>query len=310
MLDLNTKVRIGLSGTPMENNKDEIWNILNILNPGMLGSKRKFKKRYSNTENNEELHYLLNPFFLRRTKLEVLNDLPKKRERILYCDFEEEQKAVYESVRQALKNEISNSRTYNSAMILKGLLLLRETCCHPSLLPDSVNVSKSIESCKFEVLKLKVSDLYSSGEKILIFSQFTKMLKIIEEWLKSEEINYFYLDGQTKDRQSVIDDFQNSDKSVFLMSLKAGGVGLNLTSAQNVIIYDPWWNPFAEEQAADRVFRIGQKNKVTIYKMIVTDSIEEKILSLQTDKKETFESVFSGISKDKNIDLKEIIKLI
>ncbi|HFE9683936.1 TPA: DEAD/DEAH box helicase [Clostridium perfringens] len=310
LLDLNTKVRIGLSGTPMENNKEEIWNILNILNPGMLGSKRKFKKRYSNTENNEELHYLLNPFFLRRTKLEVLNDLPEKRERILYCDFEEEQKAVYESVRQALKNEISNSRTYNSAMILKGLLLLREICCHPSLLPDSVNVSKSIESCKFEVLKLKVSDLYSSGEKILIFSQFTKMLKIIEEWLKSEEINYFYLDGQTKDRQRVIDDFQNSDKSVFLMSLKAGGVGLNLTSAQNVIIYDPWWNPFAEEQAADRVFRIGQKNKVTIYKMIVTDSIEEKILSLQTDKKETFESVFSGISKDKNIDLKEIIKLI
>lgn len=310
LLDLNTTVRIGLSGTPMENNKEEIWNILNILNPGMLCSKIKFKKRYSNTENNKELHYLLNPFLLRRTKLEVLNDLPEKREMILYCDFEEEQKAVYESVRQALKNEISNSRTYNSAIILKGLLLLRETCCHPRLLPDNINVSKSIESCKFEVLKLKVNDLYTSGEKILIFSQFTKMLKIIEEWLKSEEVNYFYLDGKTKNRQKVIDDFQNSDKSVFLMSLKAGGVGLNLTSAQNVIIYDPWWNPFAEEQAADRVFRIGQKNNVTIYKMIVTDSIEEKILSLQTDKKEMFESVFSGIAEDKNIDLREIINLI
>lgn len=310
LLDLNTTVRIGLSGTPLENNKEEIWNILNILNPGMLGSKVKFKKRYSNTENNEELHYLLNPFLLRRTKLEVLNELPEKRERILYCDFEEEQKSVYESIREALKTEINNPRTYNSAMILKGLLLLRETCCHPRLLPENINVSKSIESCKFEVLKFKVNSLYNSGEKILIFSQFTKMLKIIEEWLKSEDINYFYLDGQTKDRQRVIDDFQNSDKSVFLMSLKAGGVGLNLTSAQNVIIYDPWWNPFAEEQAADRVFRIGQKNNVTIYKMIVTDSIEEKILSLQTDKKEVFESIFSGISEEKNIDLKEIIKLI
>lgn len=310
LLNLNTTVRIGLSGTPMENNKEEVWNVLNILNPGMLGSKTKFKKYYSNTKNIKELHYLLNPFLLRRTKLEVLNDLPEKREIILYCDFEEEQRVVYESIRQALKNEISNSRTYNNAIILKGLLFLRETCCHPRLLPNNINVSKSIESCKFEVLKLKVSDLYNSGEKILIFSQFTKMLKIIEEWLKSKEINYFYLDGQTKNRQKVIDDFQNSDNGVFLMSLKAGGVGLNLTSAQNVIIYDPWWNPFAEEQAADRVFRIGQKSNVTIYKMIVTDSIEEKILSLQTDKKEIFKSIFSGISENKNIDLKEFIKLI
>ncbi len=307
---LNSKVRIGLSGTPMENDIEELWNVLDMLNPGMLSSKIKFKKRYANGKNGDELHKLLTPFLLRRTKAEVLKELPKKIEETLYCDFGVEQRILYDSIREALKNEMSKSSVFNNAIVLKGLLLLRETCCHPQLLPESVNINNTIESCKFETLKYKVRELYNNGHKVLVFSQFTKMLKIIQEWLVEEKFSQFYLDGKTKNRQDIIDDFERAKCGIFLISLKAGGVGLNLACAQDVIIYDPWWNPFVERQAEDRAFRLGQEKNVTVYKMIVANSIEEKILDMQNNKKEIFEFVISGISNDKNIDLMEIVNLL
>lgn len=307
---LEAKSRIGLSGTPMENNIGELWNIFNIINPDMLCTKEKFKKKYNIIENHDELRKLLTPFILRRTKKEVLSELPEKYEEIIYCNFSEQEKILYDSIKVALKNALLNSSTVNNGLILKGLVLLREICCHPQLLSNDVNVNEIEESSKFEILKLKLVELNENGHKVIVFSQFAEMLKIIKIWAEKEKINTFYIDGKTSNRQEIIDEFQKSNNGIFLITLKVGGVGLNLTTAQDVIIYEPWWNPFVEMQAEDRVYRIGQEKEVTVYKMIVADSIEEKMLNLQTDKKQIFDDIINKISSNKNIDLKELIKLL
>lgn len=305
---LDARTRIGLSGTPLENKIDELWNILNILNPGMMVNKRKFMQKYRNG-NCSELHKLLNPFILRRTKEEVIDQLPEKSEEIIYCNFSTEQRQLYDAIRLAVKESMKSYLSVNNASILKGLLLLRQVCCHPRLLNEDVNVNGIEEACKFDVLKIKVSEIVESGNKVIIFSQFTQMLQIIKEWCEEEKLKYFYLDGKTSKRQEEIDNFEKSYDGIFLISLKAGGVGLNLTSAHYVIIYDPWWNPFAEQQAEDRVFRIGQKHNVTIYKMITSESIEEKILNMQISKQQLFSDIMNGISTEK-IDLRELIAIL
>ena len=172
-----------------------------------------------------------------------------------------------------------------------------------------MNVENIHESCKFEVMKIKVSEIIANRNKVVIFSQFTSMLNLIKEWCEMEKYKYFYIDGQTTRRQKEIDAFEKANEGVFLISLKAGGVGLNLTSAHYAIIFEPWWNPFAEQQAEDRIFRIGQKQDVIIYKMIVTNSIEEKILNLQNSKKELFESVMNGIPYER-LNMQELIELL
>lgn len=306
--NLDAGTRIGLSGTPLENKIDELWNILNILNPGMMINKRKFMQKYRNG-NYDELHKLLNPFILRRTKEEVIDQLPEKSEEIIYCNFSEEQRQLYDAIRLVVKESMKGYSSVNNASMLKGLLLLRQVCCHPRLLNEDVNVNSIKKSCKFDVLKLKVSEIVESGNKVIIFSQFTQMLQIIKEWCEEEKFKYFYLDGNTRKRQEEIDNFEKSYDGIFLISLKAGGVGLNLTSAHYVIIYDPWWNPFAEQQAEDRVFRIGQKHNVTIYKMIASESIEEKILNMQASKQQLFSDIINGISTEK-IDLRELIAVL
>lgn len=305
---LKSNSRVGLSGTPLENRIDELWNILNILNPGMMLSKSHFVKKYK-TDDNEELHLLLNPFILRRTKEDVLDDLPVKHEEIIYSDFSDKQRLLYDSIRVAVKKDMRNYIVGANAAILKGLLLLRQVCCHPLLLNREVNVDNISESCKFDSLKIAVSEIVESGNKVIIYSQFVKMLKIIEDWCINEDIKYFYMDGETSNRQRVIDAFESSEQGVFLISLKAGGVGLNLTSAHYAVIYDPWWNPFVEKQAEDRIHRMGQKHNVVIYKMIVSDSIEEKILNMQESKQKLFSDVLDGISNEK-IDLREFVELL
>ncbi|MBQ6786386.1 MAG: DEAD/DEAH box helicase [Lachnospiraceae bacterium] len=305
---INARCRIGLSGTPFENRIDELWNVLSILNPDMLIGKKNFIKRYVN-DNSMELHKLLAPFILRRTKEEVLDELPEKTEEIIFCDFSEKQKKLYDAIKIAVKNSMCNYSIVNNATILKGLLLLRQVCCHPLLLPKEVNVENIHESCKFEVMKIKVSEIIANRNKVVIFSQFTSMLNLIKEWCEMEKYKYFYIDGQTTRRQKEIDAFEKANEGVFLISLKAGGVGLNLTSAHYAIIFEPWWNPFAEQQAEDRIFRIGQKQDVIIYKMIVTNSIEEKILNLQNSKKELFESVMNGIPYER-LNMQELIELL
>jgi len=305
---LKASSRVGLSGTPLENRIDELWNILNILNPGMMLSKSHFVKKYK-TDDNEELHLLLNPFILRRTKEDVLDNLPEKQEEIIYSDFSDKQRLLYDSIRAAVKKNMRNYRVGANAAILKGLLLLRQVCCHPLLLDPEVNVDNISESCKFDSLKIAVNEIVESGNKVIIYSQFVKMLKIIEKWCLADDIKYFYIDGETLNRQNVIDDFESSEQGVFLISLKAGGVGLNLTSAHYAVIYDPWWNPFVEQQAEDRIYRMGQKHNVVIYKMIVADSIEEKILNMQESKQKLFSDVLDGISNEK-IDLREFVELL
>lgn len=305
---LDARTRIGLSGTPLENRIDELWNILNILNPGMMVNKCKFMKKYRKG-NYDELHKVLNPFILRRTKEEVIDQLPEKSEEIIYCDFSTEQRQLYDAIKLAVKESMKNYSSVNNTSMLKGLLLLRQVCCHPRLLNEEVNVNGIEESCKFDALKIKVSEIVESGNKVVIFSQFTKMLQIIKRWCEEEKLKHFYLDGKTSKRQEEIDNFEKSEDGIFLISLKVGGVGLNLTSAHYAIIYDPWWNPFAEQQAEDRIFRIGQKHNVTIFKMIVSETIEEKILNMQISKQQLFSDIMNGISTEK-IDLQELIAML
>lgn len=303
LMNLNALCRVGLSGTPLENRIDELWNVLSMLNPGMFFSKRQFIQKYRRNE----VCKLIAPFILRRTKEEVLGELPEKSEEILYCDFEDKQRELYNAIKIAVKNSSQSSYGVNNGVMLKGLLMLREVCCHPSLLEESINIKNIKESCKFDALKLKVEEIVLNGHKVVIFSQFTNMLHIIEAWCQEERYKYYYLDGQTKKRQAVIDAFEEAKEGIFLISLKAGGVGLNLTSAHYAILYEPWWNPFAEHQAEDRLFRIGQKKNVCIYKLIISDSIEEKILDLQKSKLEMFGDVMEGMDS-KVFDIKEFIE--
>lgn len=309
---IKSDMKIGLSGTPMENNISELWNIMDILNPNVFYSHPAFMRRY-NGKNYDELKSILNLFILRRIKKDVLKELPPKTEQIIYCDMEQEQRKLYAGINVAVKKAIMNLKAFAAPVVLKGLILLRECCCHPLLLNDETNVDMISESCKLEALDLLVDNLVGSGHKILIFSNFTSMLHLIQDELEKNE-HYkkiiYYLDGKTKDRINVVNQFENADEGIFLISIKAGGVGLNLVSAQDVIIYDPWWNPFVEQQAVDRAYRIGQDKPVTVYKLVAANTIEERIVEMQKDKSRDFDELINGISTDKNFDLKDIIELL
>ncbi|MEA5009345.1 DEAD/DEAH box helicase [Clostridium tyrobutyricum] len=304
---LNSYVNYGLSGTPMENKMEELWNILDVINPSMLNSRRAFCKRYKN--NIRQLRNVIRPFVLRRCKKDVLTELPEKNQEIIYCDFDNAQRKLYEAILLAVRNN-ANNIGFTTSLLLKALLNLRQCCCDTRLLPKEINVNDIKESCKIKNLQILVSNLVEADHKVLIFSQFTSMLKLIQESLIENYKYVFYLDGETVNRQMVVDFFEASPRGIFLISLKAGGVGLNLTSAQDVIIFDPWWNPFAEEQAIDRAYRIGQRNDVTVYKLVVSDSIEEKIINLQLEKKKTFDDILNGLDNFYEIKLKDIYDIL
>lgn len=312
MKQIKSDMKIGLSGTPMENSISELWNIMDILNPNVFYSYAAFMRRYSG-KNYDELKSILNLFILRRMKNDVLQELPQKTEQIIYCDMEQEQRKLYASINIAVKEAIMCLKAFAAPVVLKGLTLLRECCCHPLLLNEETNVNKVSESCKLDALELLVDNLISSGHKILIFSNYTSMLHLIQEELEKNE-HYkniiYYLDGKTTDRIDVVNRFESADEGIFLISIKAGGVGLNLVSAQDIIIYDPWWNPFVEQQAIDRAYRIGQDKPVTVYKLVAANTIEERIVEMQKDKEHDFDELINGISTDKNFDLKDIIELL
>ncbi|HOO07995.1 MAG TPA: DEAD/DEAH box helicase [Ruminococcus sp.] len=312
MKQIRSEMKIGLSGTPMENSISELWNIMDVLNPNVFYSHSVFMRRYSG-KNYDELRCILNLFILRRMKKDVLQELPQKSEQIIYCDMEQEQRNLYTGINVAVKNAIMSLKAFAAPVVLKGLTLLRECCCHPLLLNDETNVNKVSESCKLEALELLVDNLVGSGHKILIFSTYTSMLHLIQEELEKNELYkkiIYYLDGKIKDRSDVVAQFESADEGIFLISIKAGGVGLNLVSAQDVIIYDPWWNPFVEQQAVDRAYRIGQDKPVTVYKLVAANTIEERIVEMQKDKEHDFDELINGISTDKNIDLKDILELL
>lgn len=312
MKQIKSDIKIGLSGTPMENNLSELWNIMDILNPNIFYSHSSFMRRYSG-KNYDELKNILNLFILRRMKKDVLQELPQKTEEIIYCDMEQEQRKLYTGINLAVKKAIMSLKAFAAPVVLKGLTLLRECCCHPLLLNEETNIDRISESCKLEALEILVDNLVSSGHKVLIFSNYTSMLHLIKKELEKNEYYkniIYYLDGKTKDRIDVVNRFENANNGIFLISIKAGGVGLNLVSAQDVIIYDPWWNPFVEQQAIDRAYRIGQDKPVTVYKLVVANTIEERIIEMQKNKQHNFDELINGISTDKNFDLKDIIELL
>lgn len=302
---LTSKNRMILSGTPVQNNTFDLFAQFNFLNPGLLGTRDFFKKEFANPIDKEndavksaQLRKLIYPFLLRRNKEQVAKDLPDKTETVIWCTMGREQKAVYEqyknSVRLALLEKIEEVGMAKAGMdLLQGLLRLRQICDSPVLLKD--DRIKTKKSAKIDELMREIEE-NAGGHKMLIFSQFTEMLHLIEDHLRRDALPYTYLDGSTPadQRQEAVERFQEDPTiRVFLISLKAGGVGLNLTAADYVYIVDPWWNPAAEQQAIDRTHRIGQVNKVFAYKMICKDTVEEKILLLQQKKKQLASDLIS-----------------
>ncbi|MCE1245525.1 MAG: SNF2 family helicase [Firmicutes bacterium] len=297
---LNCEHRLVLTGTPVENNTLELWSQFSFINPGLLGNLDYFKNEFANPieksrdeSTSSVLRKIVFPFILRRTKTQVAKELPPRTERILYCDMEPEQRKLYEEKRdhyRAMLLGIIEDKGMNDARmkILEGLLRLRQISNHPALVDEKYDGKSS----KFEELFDMLDTLKSEGHKALIFSQFTKMLGLIRKELEVRKIPYVYLDGQTKNRSEQVDLFQNDPNiPIFLLSLKAGGLGLNLTAAEYVIHIDPWWNPAVEVQASDRAHRIGQDKPVFIYKMITRGTVEEKILDLQEKKKDLVDQI-------------------
>lgn len=310
---VRAKTRIIMTGTPLENNIQEYWGLMKIANPTEL-SYKMIMNGLSEEQIIEKVKRLTSPFLLRRFKKDVIDDLPEKEERIVYCSFDDDQRKLYNKLLESIKYEIDRKadryEIKSNSIILSGLMYLQEVCCHPRLIPKEYNSEMCFESAKLDQLLLMVDELYAAGHKIVIFSRFTRMLEIINKEFIKRHFNIFYIDGSTKDRQSVVDDFEESDEGVFLISLKAGGVGLNLISADTAILYDPWWNPAVEKQAEDRIYRIGQKKKVTVFKLIAAGTIEEKVQTLQETKKKLFDDVIEGNDIPQNITMKDIRNLL
>lgn len=316
--NIKSRCNIALTGTPIENNLMELWSIFDFVMPGYLFTKERFRERFILDESNlSELKYLITPFILRRLKEDVLSELPEKLEKKYLVEMKGKQKQLYSFYVKAIKNQLNENKSSEKSgrdkiNLFSYLTKLREICLDPSLVvPDYTGGSS-----KLTVVKEIVKDASESGKKILLFSQFTSVLQKIEEDFKKEDISYLYLDGGTsaKDRVERVKKFnEDSNIKVFLISLKAGGVGLNLTSASVVIHFDPWWNPAVEDQATDRAHRFGQENKVEVIKLVAKDTIEEKIVLMQEDKRELIQSLMDGKTMDgkglKRLTEEEISKL-
>jgi len=297
---LKADYRLALSGTPIENDATELWSIMDFLMPGYLGSVNKFKQEYVSEyplpEARAKLNRLAAPFILRRIKKDVLFELPEKQEQVSWCKLNAVQEKLYLQILEAVKQSIfpaedKDASQVNFIHVLSALTKLRQVCNHPALVNPDIRTDLEI-SAKTEQLMELVDEALESGHKILVFSQFVEMLKLIRPYFDEHKIVYEYLDGTTKDRQKHINRFNDDPKvKVFLISLKTGGTGLNLTSADTVILIDPWWNPMIENQAIDRTHRIGQTRKVQVFRLITKGTVEEKIIALQQNKLELFQNI-------------------
>jgi hypothetical protein len=291
---LKSQHRLTMTGTPVENSLDDLWSQLNFLNPGLLGGIKNQGSLNSSSDGLEKIASALRPFLLRRTKEMVATDLPEKIEETLFCDMLPKQAKAYKELQTYYRNALATSvktkgLNQSKIMVLEALLRLRQTACHPGLVAaDKMHFG----SGKLQVMMELLEDILPAGHKVLIFSQFTSFLSIVKTQLDQQNIPYAYLDGQSKDRAGEIDRFQTRpDCPVFLISLKAGGVGLNLTAADYILLLDPWWNPAVEAQAIDRAHRIGQTKKVIAYRIVSKDSIEDKILQLQQQKRDLADAI-------------------
>ena len=295
---LKSDLRLALTGTPLENRLSELWSIFDFLMPGFLGSAETFGERYEqpiqvvgDPESRDRLRRRIQPFILRRLKTEVAKDLPPKTETVAYCEMEPGQASLYREVLEESRRKVYDSIEKvgfkrSRVSILAALMRLRQVCCDPRLLkmPPGTLLPPSAKLARFNEL---VTDLVEEGHRALVFSQFTEMLELLKHEADDQKLGYLYLDGRTKDRMSRVDKFNDTQgPPLFFISLKAGGTGLNLTAADYVIHYDPWWNPAVEDQATDRTHRIGQTKAVISYKLITRGTVEEKILALQKRKRE------------------------
>ncbi|MHA8059664.1 DEAD/DEAH box helicase [Cytophagaceae bacterium 50C-KIRBA] len=316
---LTAKYRLVMTGTPLENSTMDLWSQMNFVNPGLLGSQRYFKdlfqvpiEKKADAEKKKRLYFLIKPYLLRREKRQVAADLPAKMESVTYCVMSEEQERLYDKTksfyRDVLLKQIKDEGLQKSRFsVLQGLTKLRQLANHPSLCEEGYEG----ESGKMEAVLEKLETVLEQHHKVLIFSQFVQHLSLIRKALDERNIAYAYLDGSTSDRKGQVESFQKADgQSVFLISLKAGGVGLNLTAADYVFLLDPWWNPAAEAQAIDRAHRIGQVKTVFTYKFISKQTVEEKILALQQRKLDlandlvtSDESILRNLSEDEVLDL-------
>ena len=294
--------KLALSGTPVENHLGELWTLFDYLNPGMLGRATltgagSGSLRNPDAETRAFLAQALRPFILRRTKAQVAKDLPEKTEQTVYCDLEGEQRKMYDELREHYRQSLlarvdSVGLGRSKIQVLEALLRLRQAACHPGLIDKK---RKAEPSAKLEVLLPQLRELAESGQKALVFSQFTSLLDIVRKRLTDDGLTFEYLDGRTRDRQARVDRFQTDPAcKLFLVSLKAGGVGLNLTAAEYVFLLDPWWNPAVEAQAIDRSHRIGQTKPVFAYRLIARGTVEEKVLSLQESKRDLADSILGG----------------
>ena len=311
---LKSDFRAILTGTPIQNHLGELWNLMQFINPGLLGSYEHFNERFiapinaGQQEARSQLKRLIAPFLLRRTKQEVARELPEKEEIILPVTLSEEELSVYEVIRREAKSELESSSVVNVnalAMITK----LREAACSASLVEKGLKISSS----KLSIMIDKLQQIVEQGNKVLVFSQFTSFLEMALKEMEAVGIeDYFYLCGSTpvRERQKMVEAFQTGEKRVFLISLKAGGLGLNLTGANYVIHLDPWWNPAIEQQATDRAYRIGQKQKVTVYHLISEHTIEEKILRLHQTKRSLADSLLQGSDTSHKLTAQDLLDMI
>lgn len=310
-----------LTGTPVENSVRDVWSLMNFVMPGYLGDRDDFRERYeipisrqNSKETLERLSKRLRPFLLRRRKQDVAADLPPKLEQVAYCELSEAQREVYSALLQGARSQVEQAQGQKNQgrarmLMLTALLRLRQASCDLRLLNSGADADEAKpqkpDSGKLEMFNELLQEALDGGHRVLVFSQFVSMLTLIRQELNAAEIDHCYLDGQTRDRAAEVDRFQAGNVPVFLISLKAGGVGLNLTAADTVIHFDPWWNPAVEAQATDRAHRIGQKSVVTSYKLIARGTVEEKILKLQQKKREIIdatieneEPMMEGLSMD------------
>jgi SNF2 family DNA or RNA helicase len=294
---IKAKYRVALSGTPIENHVGDLWSIFEFLNPGMLGRSSLFKIYAADSQDPKSREMLSNglrPFILRRTKQQVANDLPEKLEETVHCRMGKDQQRLYDEMRSHYRDSllglVDDQGLVKSQMhVLEALLRLRQAACHPGLLdPDKVHEP----SAKLDVLLSQLEEIIEGGHKALVFSQFTSLLAIVKTHLDQKGIVYEYLDGQTRKRQQHVERFQEDPACpVFLISLKAGGLGLNLTAAEYVFLLDPWWNPAVEAQAIDRAHRVGQTKRVFAYRLICSGTVEEKIAELQRQKRDLADAI-------------------
>jgi SNF2 family DNA or RNA helicase len=291
--------RLAMSGTPVENHLGELWSLFEFLNPGMLGTASVFARAGKNPDEStrQVLGKALRPFILRRTKAQVAPELPEKTEQTIYCDLEGNDKKLYDELRdyyraRLLQNGTGENSGQYKIQVLEALLRLRQAACHPGLI-DKRKIAEP--SAKVDTLLAQLDQVLEENHKALVFSQFTSLLAIVRSRLDKQNIPYVYLDGRTRDRQARVEEFQNDPNAkLFLISLKAGGLGLNLHAAEYVYLLDPWWNPAVESQAIDRAHRIGQTRKVFAYRLIARDTVEEKVLELQKSKRDLADAIITA----------------